>query len=68
MYPDIQAEQFSLAKIERLLGSNELPVYDLGDTRHSGKALPAVIEYAVLAVIVAAGVGFWIAVFWLIAG
>lgn len=63
-----QAEQFSLAKIERLLGSNELPVYDLGDTRRTGETLTTLIEYAVLAAMIAAGTGFWIAVIWWIAG
>jgi len=70
LYPVIQAEQFSLAKFERLrlLGSNELPVYDLGEPRRAGATPPAILEYAVLAAMVAAGAGFWIAVIWWIAG
>ena len=70
MYPGSQAEQFSLAKFDRvrLLGSNELPVYDLGETRRAGDTLPDLIEHAVLAIMVTGGVAFVIAIGWWIAG
>ena len=70
MYPGSQAEQFSLAKFERvrLLGSNELPVYDLGETRRSGAMVPDLIEHAVPAVMVTGGAAFVIAIAWWIAG
>ena len=59
-----------MAKIERvrLLGSNELPVYDLGDTHHAGGTLPDLIEHAVLAVLVTGGAAFLIAIVWWVAG
>ena len=70
LYPGTQAEQFFLAKFERvrLLGSNELPVYDLGETRRASETLPALIEHAVLAAIITGGAGLLITVAWWIAG
>jgi hypothetical protein len=69
MYPERKTEQRALAKIERfqLMGSNELPVYDLGPQR-AGRTSPAIIEQAILAAAVAAGIGFCIAVIWWLAG
>jgi hypothetical protein len=70
MYPDSKTEQLALAKIEgfQVMGSNELPVYDLGKPRRAGAISPEMIEQTVLAAAVAAGIGIFIAVIWWLAG
>ena len=52
----------------RLLGSTELPVYDLGEPRRVGASPSALIEHAVLAGLIAGSAGFCLAVAWWIAG
>ena len=59
-----------MAKIERfqMMGSNELPIYDLGAPRRAGANAPAMGEQAMLIATVAAGIGLCIALIWWLAG
>jgi hypothetical protein len=70
MYPERKTEQLALARIEhfQVMGSNELPVYDLGRPRRADAVSPETIEQAALAAAVLAGVGICVAVIWWLAG